>query len=120
MNPPKPLTDNLSSQRWWSSYIETSSGLESFSSALDVYRGTVEDTRAGSTTQGGTVHLCVHETIASDLRETERFMRYTLYGPFAIALMNPRGEPYPEGLEHQYLLNLPSSFFSEPSCSFAP
>jgi hypothetical protein len=111
MNPPKPLTDNLSSQRWWSSYIEARSGLESFSSALDVYSGIVEDTRAGSTTLGGTVHLCLHDTIASDLREIERFMRYALFGPFDMAFRNPRGEPYQEGPEQRYRLFFYKQFF---------
>ena len=120
MTPYKSHIDTLYQQRWWSTYIESLSGQEAFTSVLDVYRGIVEDTRTGSICQDDVRHLCLNDTLAVDLMEIERFMRYTLYGPFAIALMNPRGEPYPEGLEHQYHLNLPSSFFSEPSCSFAP
>jgi hypothetical protein len=91
--------------------LRARSGLEAFTSALDVYRGIVEDTRAGSICHDdGTVHLCVNDTIAVDLMEIERFMRYTLYGPFDMRIRILGVSLIEEGPEQRYRLFFTSNF----------
>lgn len=111
MTPYKSHIDTLYQQRWWSTYIESLSGQEAFTSVLDVYRGIVEDTRTGSICQDDVRHLCLNDTLAVDLMEIERFMRYTLYGPFDTALKNSRGEPHRDGPEQRYRLYFYKLFF---------
>lgn len=111
MIPYRTYRYTLFPQRWWTTYIDRLSGLEPLPSTLDVYSGIVEDGRVGHLRRGDTLHLCLNDTLASDLMEIERFMHFTIFGRFDTALKNSRGEPYREGPEQRCRLHFFRLFF---------
>jgi hypothetical protein len=91
-------------RRWWTTHLDPLSGQEALTSTIDVYRGIIEDLGTSYDNAGDQPILVLHESIAADLIEIERFMRYSLYGPFDTAFRNRRGELYRESPEQRYRL----------------
>ncbi len=98
-------------RRWWTTHLDPLSGQEALTSTIDVYRGIIEDLGTSFDATGDEPILVLHESIAVDLIEIERFMRYTLYGPFDTALRSPRGDLYRDSPEQRYRLHFYRLFY---------
>lgn len=98
-------------RRWWTTHLDPLSGQEALTSTIDVYRGIIEDLGTSFDATGDEPILVLHESIAVDLIEIERFMRYTLYGPFDTALKKSPGDLYRDSPEQRYRLHFYRLFY---------